>query len=511
MLLEVNGLTKRFGSLVANDEITFSVRAGEVHGLLGENGAGKSTLVKSLYGIHQADAGRLVLGGTELTVSSPAHARDLGLGMVFQDMRLIPGLTVWENIALHLRQTSWVLAPKRLKAEIARAAEEYGLAVDPTARVWNLSVGEWQRVELLKVLMAGARVLILDEPTSVLTPPEADALFAVLRRLTGAGVGVILITHKVREIREIVDRVTVLRAGRTVLADADPRQLSDDELVRAMVGVSLKAVTAQDMSAAAPDASPVLQLEHVSVTRADGSLGLDDVCLAVSPGEILGVAGIAGHGQSELADVLVGMSPLQGGSIRLRSQELGGAKPVEFRRAGVLDIVSHPAQQFVVNTMTISEHAALWESARAKKGKRFDVREAFRRFGEREREAQLHTAHPSRRLDKLSGGNIQRVMVTLALTSSPAVLVAAYPTRGLDVLTTARTHELLIAARAQGTPIVLISEDLDELLALSDRVAVLSRGRIADIVAAGTATRDQLGTLMTRGEAHEQASASQSS
>lgn len=495
-LLAVTGLTKSFGAIVANRDLAFTVLGGEVHALLGENGAGKSTLLKSLYGIHRPDSGQILVNGDEVEIGSPADARDAGIGMVFQDMRLIPALTVWENVALHLRDTPRILKPRALQKEIAEASARYRLSVDPLARVNDLSIGEWQRVELLKVLLGGARILLLDEPTSILTPQEVEALFDVVRTLTGEGVGVVLISHKTREIREIADRLTILRGGETVITDAVPDDYTDEELIAAMVGSPVAPVVRRSAGAPASTGEPVLALTDVTVHRPDGSVGLHRVDVALHAGEILGVAGIAGNGQDEFADALVGMADLSSGALTLDGVEIA-PNPKALRRAGVVDVVADPTHQFVVEGMSIAEHVALWESSMPGSGRRFDIRRAIRSYRERNTTAGLRAADASRRLDQLSGGNVQRVALTLALTESSKVIVASYPTRGLDVLTAERTCRLLFDAADRGVAVVVISEDLDELLAVSDRIAVLNHGRIAGVVDAATSTRTALGTLMT--------------
>jgi ABC-type uncharacterized transport system ATPase subunit len=494
--LVVRDLVKTFGPVRANDGISFSVLPGSVHALLGENGAGKSTLVKSLYGVHQPDSGEILRDGEVVHIASPGAARAMGIGMVFQDMRLIPALRVWQNVALHLESTPFVLRPRALRKLIVETSERYGLSVHPNRKVEHLSIGEWQRVELLKVLLGELKILILDEPTSVLTPQEVAGLFQMIERLTAEGVAVVIITHKLREVRQIADRATVLRAGRTILEDVDPATLTDEELITAMVGEPVTAIERRSDTAATAEPIPasVMRIESVSVRREDGDWGLVDASLDIRAGEILGIAGVAGSGQDELAEVLVGVRNPNSGHVYLDGAALRLPNARLLKTSGVVSVDPDPVRQFVVPGMTVAEHTALWNSAGSYS---FEVGKADADLRRRDGIAQLKVVSGKRRMDRLSGGNIQRALLTLALTSQSRVLVASYPTRGLDVLTTERTRELIARLCDEGTAVVLISEDLDELLALSDRIAVLAVGRIAGIVDAAGADRRSIGELMT--------------
>jgi len=497
--LRLRGITKVFPGVVANDRIDLDVYDGEVHALVGENGAGKSTLVKILYGFTRADAGEIELDGRPVVIRRPRDSRRLGIGMVFQELVQVPALSVAENIALFLPRLPLVVDHRALAERIETISARYRLDVDPAAPVWALSVGERQRVEIVKLLLADARVLVLDEPTRGLAPHEIESLLTIFATLRRDGYAVLFITHKLREVLEAADRITVLRrgavAGSMLRADA-----SEATLVSMMFGTGAVGDAARPPGRPLHrDASPLLELRQVSAQPEGRETGLADVELSVWPGEVVGIAGIAGNGQRELGDVILGITPIAAGAKYLDGRDATRWSVSRIRASGVAFVPEDALGMAAVGGMTVLENIALgdtrgyarragfsiaWSAVRA------DLERALQRLG-------VSVPSPDRPLGTLSGGNVQRVVLARELGRNPRLIVAFYPTRGLDVRSAVAAREQLLAARDAGAGILLISEDLDELFALSDRLVVLFRGRNAGGGRPGSLTVETVGHLMT--------------
>ena len=495
-LLELKNITKRFPGVVANDGVSLEVYPGEVLALLGENGAGKSTLVSILYGLYRPDEGEIWVEGRPVRIASPMDALRLGIGLVPQHPTLVNRHTVAENLALGVG--SPLLPAQRIVPLVERMAQGYGLQLDPRARVYQLSPGEKQRVEIVRALLRGAKVLILDEPTSVLTPQEAEALFRVMRELRAAGKSLVFISHKLEEVLSIADRCTVLRRGR-VVGSLPKEEASKARLAELMVG---RSVSFERKRQAAQVGDVVLEVEQLEARSSRNLPALRGVSFALHRGEILGIAGVAGNGQSELVEVLAGLRSPEAGSVRLLGQPLP-AHPARLFALGVAHIPEDRIQMGTVPSMSVTENLALrtFDRPPLARGALLDPAAFLAQAEARVREYAIATPslHTPSRL--LSGGNIQKVILARELAGQPQLILAVHPTYGLDIGATEQVHRVLLEKTQQGAAVLLVSEDLEELLSLCDRIGVLYRGWLKGPFAVGSLTREEIGLLMTGGEA----------
>ena len=493
--LEMVDIVKRFPGVLANDHVRFDVRAGEVHALLGENGAGKSTLMRQLYGLYRPDEGEIRLDGKPVAFHSPQDAIKAGIGMIHQHFMLVPSLTVVENVALGLKSSRGPLLDlDRVAARIDRLAQEYGLKVDPKAYVWQLAVGQQQRVEILKVLYRGASLLILDEPTAVLTPQEVKDLFQTLNRMAKIGHSLIFISHKLHEVLAISDRVTVLRDGR-VVGSRPTREVTRSELACMMVGREVILSYNRPPLEAGEER---LQIEDLWVGGDGGGDALRGVSLSVRSGEILGLAGVSGNGQRELAEALAGLRPVRRGQVHVNGQEVTHASPGQHNAAGLAYIPEERMRDGAIKDFSVAENLILVDHGRAPYSHRtfMNFKEIRSRSARMVADYSVKTPSIDTPLKNLSGGNIQKLILARELTRRPTVLVASQPTRGVDIGASEYIHHRLLEQRKAGTATLLISEDLDEIRALSDRVAVIYEGRIMGILDSASASLEQLGLLM---------------
>ena len=473
--IHMEGVGKNFDGNQALNGAWFKAECGQLHALLGENGAGKTTLMNVLCGLYAPDEGRVVLDETEVNVSGPAHARSLGIGMVHQNFKLVHPFTVAENVLLANPQASWSAGIRTVKDEIQNYCLELGFTLDIDATVDSISVSEQQRIEIIKVLMSGAEILILDEPTAVLTDEEADRVLKMARDLARRGTCVVLITHKLREVLEYADWVTVMRGGRTV-ASQNPKGMTREQLTELMVGTA----PLNETSPTAVTGEIRLEVQDLIATRADGVQTVNELSLAIRSGQIYGVAGVGGNGQPEFAEVLMGVRAASGGRIMLDGSEITSEHPRQRRRGGLASV---PADRYVFGLaadLSVTENFAVagLDTGRvggsywvAKSGMRQATRRAIDAF-------EIHGAVPATRARLLSGGNAQKLVLARELSGDPGVIAAHSPTRGLDVRACAAVHAHLRQARDSGAAVLLISEDLDEVMNLSDRIGVMTRGRI---------------------------------
>jgi simple sugar transport system ATP-binding protein len=495
MKLELVDITKRFGQLVANDGVSLTVEEGEIHGLLGENGAGKTTLMNVLFGMLQPDAGEIRIGGKTVRILSPGDAVGAGIGMVHQHFMLVEVFTVAENVVLGSEPTKGKIFYDRRKAaaNIRRLSVEYGLEVDPDAVIEDIPVGLRQRVEILKALERNAHVLILDEPTAVLTPQETEALFRIMRSLAAAGRSILFISHKLKEVREIADRVTVMRLGK-VVGTTTPSESSEQELASMMVGRSVE-LTVKKGAAAPGDV--VLKLSDLTVADERDLVAVDGVDLEVRAGEIVALAGVQGNGQTELVEAITGLRHTLRGSIVVAGNDLTHATPRQRLRAGVAHVPEDRQKDALVLPMAVADNLVLdmyGEPPFAGRVSR-DLGAVKDNAERRVQEFDIRAGSVDDPVSSLSGGNQQKVVLARELGRPLKLVVASQPTRGLDVGSIEYVHKRIVAERDQGTAVLIVSSELDEVLALGDRIAVMYRGRIMGVVDP-SAGRERIGLMM---------------
>ncbi len=496
--IEAVGVVKSFPGVLANDHVDFDLQPGEIHALLGENGAGKSTLMNIFAGLYRQDEGEIRIEGRSAAFRSPRDAIAAGLGMVHQHFTLVPSQTVSENILLGLDRPRFLLDPHGSEDEIRRLAAQFRLQVDPRAKIWQLSVGEQQRVEILKMLYRGARILIMDEPTAVLAPQEVEELFRTLRAMTTAGRSVVFISHKLKEVIAIADRITVMRRGRVTAAGLPAAGATPVELARLMVGRDLLEV--YERTPFAPG-EVLLSARDVEADNDRGLPALRGVSLDVRAGEIVGIAAVAGNGQAELAQVITGLRPCRG-IVTVGGRRTSNLSPGHAIRQGVAHVPEDRTGEGSAPNLSVADNLIMKRFREAPVSRGWLINGAVARALAESLKDEYAIAAPS--LDTparlLSGGNLQRLILAREIETNPALLVACQPTRGLDVWAIETIHRLLLELRQHGAAILLVSGDLDEILALADRIDVMYEGRIVGSFDARTADLQKIGLLMTGGD-----------
>jgi ABC-type uncharacterized transport system ATPase subunit len=493
--LELRGITKRYGALVANDAIDLTVEPGEIHGLLGENGAGKTTLMNVLYGLVQPDEGSILVDGRQAVLRSPKDAIKAGIGMVHQHFMLVPVFTVAENVTLGVERTRWLglLDRRGMRREVRELSERYSLQVDPDAYVEDIPVGAQQRVEIIKALLREANVLILDEPTAVLTPGETEDLFRIMRELKDGGRSIVFISHKLKEVQAIADTITVLRRGRVI--GQRPPTASDGELASLMVG---RKVDLKVTKTAATYGDVVLDVSGLTVAGEQDAAAVDDVTFQVRAGEILGVAGVQGNGQTELCEALMGLRPVTAGSVRLAGVDVTGDTARQRIRAGIGYIPEDRQEDGLVASFSVADNLILdvFDRPPYARGIALDLPAIREAAGHRVEQFDVRTTSIDTPTGTLSGGNQQKVILAREIGRDLKVLVASQPTRGLDVGSIEFVHRRLVEQRDEGVAVIIISAELDEIYALADRIAVMYEGKITGF-RPPTVPVAELGLLMT--------------
>lgn len=496
--LEAKGITKRFPGVVANDSIDFDVHSGEIHALLGENGAGKSTLMKVLYGIYPPSDGSILVDGEETHFDSPVDAIDQGIGMVHQHFMLVPSFSVTQNVALGLRSLNWYKRHLgRISRELTELGEKYGLEVDPDKKIRNLSVGEQQKVEILKALFRGASILILDEPTAVLTPQKTESLFKTLKKMSQQGLGMIFISHKLDEVLELSDRITVLRDGE-VVENLPTDKAKKKELARSMVGQDVLF----DLELPPNEPGDVrLDVDEITAVSETGLEVLENIDLEVHAGEILGLAGVSGNGQAMFSDVLSGLKIPEEGRIEIDGEDVTDSDPGALLKKGLSYIPEDRLAEGTVGKFTVEDNLVLKDLPfpRYSNGSFIDFEAINEESNQLMEDFDIRAPSTKTPLRNLSGGNIQKIILARELSRDPAIIIANQPTRGLDVKATKYVHNRLIEARQEGCAVLLISMKLDEILRLSDRIAVIYEGEIVGTMDRQDADRKELGLMMTGG------------
>ncbi len=493
-ILEMKKITKQFPGVMANEDVDLELFKGEVLALLGENGAGKSTLMNILSGLIRPDSGEIILKGKSVEINSPRDAMHLGIGMVHQNFKLVSTMTVAENVILGLDNESFVLDLKKVSKKISEISDHYNLKVDPSAYIWQMSVGEQQRVEILKLIYRGAEVLILDEPTAVLTPQESNELNEIVKKMTAEGKSAIFITHKMDEVMNFSDWVRVLQKGKLVSVTRT-KDTTPKELANLMVG---REVLFRIEKKKSNPGEVRLELKNVSALNSKGIEALKDVSFQIKAGEILGIAGVAGNGQRELTETITGLHKVLKGQIFVEGREMTNKSPIDLIKVGVSHIPSDRVAMGIVGDMSVASNLAMKEYRKAPLTQ-YGLLHPKRIFNMAKGMIELFmisTPSPHTNVKFLSGGNIQKTILAREIGACRGLLIAVYPARGLDVGATESVRKEIIAERDNGKAVLLVSEDLDELISVSDKIAVMSEGEIMGIVDAGTADIESLGLMM---------------